>query len=514
MYRIVIADDEPLIIRGLKKMMKWGAMDTEVVGQAEDGDQLLNLLDTLEPDIIISDISMPEKTGLDVLKEISKRKLKTKVIFLSGFQEFSYAKEAVTYGAVDYLLKPVSVEELESAINRAKNQIIQEQPEAVWKIEQQNVENVFKEMNTFPVKRKKRKLHISQELLNEGKYFAGICFVLKGDLVQRIQDSNRFELMRFAVFKEIEEYLEENRNGFVTKRSENSSNIILALHSTDTQREIEAIIFRIREIIHGKYGVELVVGIGEITTQADKVEYLYKTAKFSAGIYYFTQEDTIYYENIERVYNYSFEEFEKKCKELTQKILGHDENWKESFDESLKIIRNLHYGSCYAVESRCIILAMNVCHDLLECKVIDEQNREKLEREVEALRGQNTYEELKKKFKNIMERFISECVFSIFKVKEYILEHFSEDITLEKMAQMVYMNPYYFSAFFKKETGENFKAYLLEVRMKKALQYLMETDMKTYELASLVGYKDVRTFTDKFKDFYGYSPAKYKKNHR
>ena len=144
MYRIVIADDEPLIIRGLKKMMKWGAMDTEVVGQAEDGDQLLNLLDTLEPDIIISDISMPEKTGLDVLKEISKRKLKTKVIFLSGFQEFSYAKEAVTYGAVDYLLKPVSVEELESAINRAKNQIIQEQPEAVWKIEQQNVENVLK----------------------------------------------------------------------------------------------------------------------------------------------------------------------------------------------------------------------------------------------------------------------------------------------------------------------------------------------------------------------------------
>ena len=130
MYRIIIADDEPLIIRGLKKMMEWGKMDTEVVGEAEDGEQLLNLLDTLEPDIIISDISMPEKTGLDVLKEINKRKLKTKVIFLSGFQEFSYAKEAVTYGAVDYLLKPVSVEELENAINRAKDQIVQEQPEA------------------------------------------------------------------------------------------------------------------------------------------------------------------------------------------------------------------------------------------------------------------------------------------------------------------------------------------------------------------------------------------------
>ena len=98
--------------------------------------------------------------------------------------------------------------------------------------------------------------------MNEGKYFAGVCFVLKGDLVQRIQDSNRFELMRFAVFKEIEEYLEENRNGFVTKRSENSSTIILVLYSTDLQNETETIISRIREIVYGKYGVELIAGIG------------------------------------------------------------------------------------------------------------------------------------------------------------------------------------------------------------------------------------------------------------
>ena len=84
------------------------------------------------------------------------------------------------------------------------------------------------------------------------------------------------------------------------------------------------------------------------------------------------------------------------------------------------------------------------------------------------MRGQNTYEDLKKKFKSIMEQFWNEYALckgnqendSIFKVKEYISEHFSEDITLEKMAQMVYMNPYYFSAFFKKETGENFARHI------------------------------------------------------
>lgn len=96
--------------------------------------------------------------------------------------------------------------------------------------------------------------------------------MLKGDLVQRIQDSNRFELMRFAVFKEIEEYLEENRNGFVTKRSENSSTIILVLYSTDLQNETETIISRIREIVYGKYGVELIAGSGKLQRRQIRLE--------------------------------------------------------------------------------------------------------------------------------------------------------------------------------------------------------------------------------------------------
>ena len=82
------------------------------------------------------------------------------------------------------------------------------------------------------------------------------------------------------------------------------------------------------------------------------------------------------------------------------------------------------------------------------------------------------------------------------------------------MAEIVYMNPYYFSVFFKKETGENFKNYLAEVRMKEAVRLLMQTDMKTYELAKAVGYNDVRSFTEKFKEYYGDSPSGYKKAKR
>jgi two-component system response regulator YesN len=99
----------------------------------------------------------------------------------------------------------------------------------------------------------------------------------------------------------------------------------------------------------------------------------------------------------------------------------------------------------------------------------------------------------------------------IYEVKNYINHHFSEDITLKGIAKLVYMNPYYFSTFFKRKTGRNFKSYLTEVRMKQAFILLEHEDIKTEALANAVGYKDVRTFTEKFKETYGSSPVGLKK---
>lgn len=120
MYKVVLADDEPMIIRGLKKMVDWERLNAVLVGEAENGEQLCRLVREVKPDIVISDIAMPVKSGLDIIRQMYEEGLHTKVIFLTGFQEFSYAKSAVTYGAVDYLLKPVRKEELEKAVLQAE----------------------------------------------------------------------------------------------------------------------------------------------------------------------------------------------------------------------------------------------------------------------------------------------------------------------------------------------------------------------------------------------------------
>ncbi len=519
MYRVVIADDEPLIIRGLRKMMDWEKLNVQVTGDAKDGEQLLAVLEKDSPDIVISDISMPGKSGLDVIREIKERGLDTKVIFMSGFQEFDYAKSAVTYGAVDYLLKPVTVEEMEKAIRSAQEMLEKERKESFWQKEGQTVESDFQKLRKPFTRTSKTDICIPEELSKKGNCYAGVCFTLTGETIRQIKDSNRFELMRFAIFMRIEEYLQERKRGFVARRGDNCSNIVLVLQTDDRKGELERVVSEIREDIKKKYAVSLVAGIGEMTEDTGKLLYIYKTAEFAAGMYYFTHHETIFYSDINRNYTYSFDELDVICKDLTQKIVTRDESWKAALTECLKMIRNLHYGSRRAVENRCILLALDLYRSLLEYHMADRAECEKFEREMELLRGQNTYEEFGKKFTRLLERQVDEYVFCrgrqesdvIFKVKKYIQEHFAENISLEQAAQSVYMNPYYFSTFFKKETGQNFKSYLLEVRMKKALQYLMETDMKTNELAVRVGYRDVRTFTDKFREFYGTSPSKYKK---
>ena len=95
-------------------------------------------------------------------------------------------------------------------------------------------------------------------------------------------------------------------------------------------------------------------------------------------------------------------------------------------------------------------------------------------------------------------------------IKEYIHQHYNENINLARIASMVYMNSYYFSSFFKKHTNQNFKQYLTDIRMKEAIKLLLNTDMMVYEVAEKVGYNNSRQFSDMFKKHYGKLPNEFR----
>ncbi len=119
MFRILIAEDEEIIRRGVCNSLDWREIGCEIVGAVENGADALPFLESNPPDLLLCDIRMPELSGLDVARFIYENKIDCKVILLTGYNEFTYAQQAITYGVFDYLLKPVSSEALLHAVNRA-----------------------------------------------------------------------------------------------------------------------------------------------------------------------------------------------------------------------------------------------------------------------------------------------------------------------------------------------------------------------------------------------------------
>lgn len=121
MYKVIIADDEHLVKLGLRTLLHDETPDFRVVGEAEDGAEALALIERLQPDLLLTDIRMPVMDGLELLREMHGRELRTETVLVSGYGEFAYAQEALRYGAADYLLKPIQADALLALLGRLRD---------------------------------------------------------------------------------------------------------------------------------------------------------------------------------------------------------------------------------------------------------------------------------------------------------------------------------------------------------------------------------------------------------
>lgn len=123
MYKVVIIDDEPIIVEGLSKTIDWESLNCEVVGSAEDGLKGLSLIRSVRPDILISDICMPGLDGLKMIAALKSEFPNMQMTILTGYREFEYAREAISLGITRFLLKPSKMDELMEAVSVMKNKL-------------------------------------------------------------------------------------------------------------------------------------------------------------------------------------------------------------------------------------------------------------------------------------------------------------------------------------------------------------------------------------------------------
>ena len=171
MYRVIIADDEPVIRRGLRETIEWDALGLEIAGEAADGTEALELIREIRPEILITDIRMPEMDGIQLIREVRELEMNVKITILSGYSDYDYLKAAIRLGVDNYLLKPIDNDEL---IANLRNTVSEIEKEAAASLQIRQGTNLLRS-NTL------RRLvagYISQEELREkadaGNSFSGI----------------------------------------------------------------------------------------------------------------------------------------------------------------------------------------------------------------------------------------------------------------------------------------------------------------------------------------------------
>ena len=269
-----------------------------------------------------------------------------------------------------------------------------------------------------------------------------------------------------------------------------------------------------------KYPVKFIVGISNKSTSVVK---LYESAKRALDLYYFTEEKFCH-DGTRKNIEVNQEQFQAQYHELTQSIMmNHDVDIiVDTIVDTVGILKDIHYGNRSALINECILLIGQIYLVLNDCGLVDDTYQNEQLSFIENIQSKLSFNKLISAIKDYYQQlFLKIQLLSglresqeITKIKQYINERYNENITLEQLADYIGMNAAYLSTFFKKETGQNFKNYLTIVRMKEALRLLNSTDLKSYELASRVGYNDPKQFRKKFKEIFGVSPQQYRKQEK
>ncbi len=503
MLKVIIADDEVVIARGIEKLVSFENFGIEIIGVYNDGLEAFNGIVKHKPDIAILDIQMPKINGISVLRKIKKLNITTKIIFISGFQDFEYARSALHLGAIDYILKPVITEELVKALEKATKQMAtnSDKKDILCKDE------------------------IDYALLSSDEDTAFAVVVVNLTL-EKDEEENTLKLINFSLTSFLNKYMSNEKKGIFFVKNNNKvlvfeSKVKNLYNMRDSVEYINNCLIEIKsEAINNLgHGVSFIVSdflfdMSEIPVQfercIDKINYLF----FADRLY----NNTLYIDNEMIVNKVTIEEFDECRRKIIDIIMGiSDNNYKKNLSDFSNFVYLRSEGKQENAIFHYCTLLKEIEKKLKDLRIISESTSVddffKIGRNCYSYKFLvEKYEELINKYKVVTENFLAKNKNKELLVAlDYIDKNFSEKLTLEVLAEIVHMSSFYFSSFFKKQMGVNFKEYLNKVRLEQALKLLLSTNMTSAEIVSKTGFRDVRYYNEVFLKTYGMSPSMYKK---
>lgn len=520
MYKVAIVDDDRIIRKGLSSVIPWEEHGFELVGVGADGEQGLEIIKENDPHIVISDIQMPFMDGLEMTKAIKEHNPKTKVILLTGYEDFKYAHEAIKLKAYDYLLKPVETSELIEKLKQASLEL---------ELELQNEHHIHESQYFLQQQFLKRlslndwtNEEIAKELKKLGVDPKGTvinALYIKMDQTDVYPETTE-DTIKINMIKHCTDLLNQfNLEGCVLN-AEADHFAVLLFGSEILPCAISKLKRKLLSTVEKEFQTTITITSGRIYHERADVCRSYREAVKAMGFRHLVGINQAF--TIEEIESSNREEVAEQLKveedlfryitlglpeqvtELLEKI-KHDLLTNKSislqeivlfavrvisllFYESSKIAKNWDETRFDHVESR-IVKLQTIDEIFFEIKIIAVDLAEFVKR----LNGNQKH--------TLVDKAI-----------DFIRDNYHvANLSLQTVAEEVHVSSAYLSNLFKVEKGFNFGDFLLETRMKKAMELFQQTDLKTYEVAERIGYSNPQYFSSSFKKYTGYSPAKFKK---
>lgn len=526
--RVLIVDDEFRIGMLIKKLIHWEDLGLECLDVVDHGEKAHEIIIKEIPDIVITDIRMPKISGLDL---ISMTKEQVKFIVISGYKEFEYAHKALQYGVTDYLLKPINQEELNKVLGKVVNEIhVKQQKERETEALKNTVEeseniikvNLFNQFLDQNDESSAEKLKESYNLLGIDSGYRGLNIKLDY-LNYKKQDQQLDRLTIEKIIDIVYSCITDNVKEELVSEKEYLSIFCLIHYEIENSKNmidmINQMLTEMTEYLIGFDQYEVTIGLGSEVYEFEQIKYSIAEAekavnnrlKLGTG-------RLIYAEDLSDMMSIDVKKHISKYKELylmSIESLSVD-SLKQTINEiysEFQFTDDIDFSFCYEIAESLIELFFE------NVTISDKKGDELNDYLRETYQHCNTIGKLKNLLKENLCEYLEYCMHileneltkPIRQAVSYIEDHYGEKIVLDDIADIVDLNPVYFSVLFKKEIGMNFKAYLLQVRMRIAKDLIRTSNMTIGAIASEVGYPDARYFSQVFTKHVGIKPALYRK---
>ena len=533
MLKVLIADDEELIRRMIEKMIDWKSMDLSLVGSADNGLQVLSLIKEKHPDIVITDIRMPGIDGLEMIAQACAMAEKDgeplDFVIISGYRNFEYAHQALTMGVRHYLLKPIDRAELSEALE----QILRERKkstkaqisEEIFTAQEKNNRKNARQRYLNSILEKTGIGVVSSDLPETGLDFSGSCcralFAKIDWTEEREVAPGLLEILRTVIEKEVESW------GCEAVSTHVRSGIISVMNyqpgSTGPRSgDIETLYTKCRKETDKFSGYTITFGMGTEKQNIGNVRFSIEEAVYAVkcrirkglGRVIFFEELHYRKQDIRRLVTAgSLAGIKKAIESLDANAVNGDLQF---FSEQIRSQESYSPVQLYELIEQFTSVILEVWRE----NNIEESVLKDFSLAAETLMDRCTTEgRLLQRFEDNIELFFRRVLqlnrqkgqAPVREAKQYLSDHFRENLSLEEVAAHVGMSTAYFSTLFKKELGIGFSEYLIQLRCDEAKRLMRTSRDSLTVISEAVGYQDAKYFSRIFRRTVGLKPSEYRK---